>query len=85
MKIIDIINKMANEDSFPKIIKYDEQVFFYKEEYSSHFVLEDDNTIFLDLLSCLNEEVEVLDEEYLEQEKINKITLLGKEIKHGSV
>mgnify|MGYP003289694863 CR=1 FL=1 len=64
MKIIDLLNKIANGEEVPKKIKYDEMIFEYQgsdwlcKKNGWWFITSDDK-----ILENLNDEVEILDEE----------------------
>ena len=70
MKIIDLLNKIANKENLPKKIYYINREFYLKENTYfgdtftlMHYIQEED----------LNEEIEVLEEEKKIPLKINKI------------
>ena len=66
MKIIEILNKIANNEDVPKKIKYDDIV-FKLNEYNCY--INDDDLIFIDSLTQnlnnLNDEVEIIEDEEL--------------------
>ena len=76
MKIIDLLNKIANGEEVPKKIKYKDNIFYYDEQVKDYF--DCDNTYyFIDdyvrnkygITRCLDDEVEILDD----NKKIEKI------------
>jgi len=73
MKIIDLLNKIANGEEVPKKIKYRKCIFEYEEKYKDYFTKDgiipttfDTNgifrNIFLNYNNFLNDEVEILQE-----------------------
>lgn len=79
MKIIDLLNKIANEEEVPKKIKYENIIYAYSEydkdyleypfsdeEYKGLFDMRDNI-----LTQFLNDEIEILDE--LKENKIGKL------------
>lgn len=73
MKIIDLLNKIANGEEIPKKIKYRKCIFEYEEKYKDYFTKNgiipttfDTNgifrNIFLDYNNFLNDEVEIIEE-----------------------
>lgn len=74
IKVIDIMNKIHNEEIVPKQIKYDMKTYFYDEATQDYTDYDRTYGLFGDLLdkqygifSCLNDEVEIIDE--IEEEK----------------
>lgn len=76
MKIIDLLNKIANREEVPKKIKYRKCIFEYEEKYKDYFTKNgiipttfDTNgifrNIFLDYNNFLNDEVEIIEEKKL--------------------
>lgn len=69
MKIIDLLNKIANGEEAPKKIKYDGEeykitkVLLDDNKYYSNYINEDMVCIFPINTNCLNDEVEILDDE----------------------
>lgn len=83
MKIIDLLNKIANGEEVPKKIKYEKHIYEYAEgTYDWSYYIENNGTIkFLltdvfnsddNILDILNGTVEILEEEKKIPEKINK-------------
>ena len=87
MKIIDLLNKIANDEEIPKTIKYQNKIFqwygwtndIYDYVYSGCEGLLNDGTY--NLFAILNQEVEIIEEEKKIPEKLNLDTdeLRGKE------
>lgn len=90
IKVIDIMNKIHNEENVPKQIKYDMKTYFYDETCQDYTDYDRTYGLFSDLLdkqygifSCLNDEVEIIEEEKKIPEKLNieddgnAITLFG--------
>lgn len=74
IKVIDIMNKIHNEETLPKKIMYDFKTYFYDEACQDYTDYDRTYGLFSDLLdkqygifSCLNDEVEIIDE--IEEEK----------------
>lgn len=57
MKIIDILNRIANNEDFPKEIECNEKTFVYAENPIPHFESKEDPNIYLDAMTCLNSEI----------------------------
>ena len=81
IKIIDLFNKIANNEILPVLIKYDGRLWklcenereYYREIFpESVYFFEDYIPNNFDLLCTLNDEVEIIEEEK-EIEKIGKI------------
>ena len=70
MKIIDLLNKIANEEELPKKIKYNNEIFTIREEKDDYA---NQNHWFTDrfCLLDLNEEVEMIEED----KKIEKLNV----------
>ena len=77
MKIIDLLNKIANGEEVPKKIKYEKDTYIHIDNYC--YYCEDTNLILSDRIfaeySKLNDEVEIIEE----PKKIEKldVALLG--------
>lgn len=72
MKVIDLLNKIANGEEVPKEIKYDGLKWNFEEDklyYSDNIWLDD----YCNLSQCLNDEVEIIGED----KKIEKIKILN--------
>ena len=71
MKIIDLINKIANGEEVPKKIKYEDEEFVFTGYDSASKNYDNDLEDLFEVLdgSVLNDEVEILEEEILEEEK----------------
>ena len=69
MKIIDLLNKIANGETFKKL-EYDEEVYIYNEINRNYYDEGENYWLFDDgICSILNEEVEIIEED----KKIEKI------------
>ena len=81
MKIIDLLNKIANDEEVPKKIRYNDTIYYYDEKddnelarYRSEGVF--DKWLFDDCY--LNDEVEILEEDTPTQnQRIERLNLLG--------
>ena len=69
MKIIDLLNKIANGEDKPKKIKYDNQVFEYREDMLDYYCYDYDLNL-MGYQKVLNDEVEILEEEKKIPEKL---------------
>ena len=81
MKIIDLLNKIANGEEVPKRIIYDEYVYKLSED-RENYENEIDPLTTLDwnyiAMNCLNEEVEILNKSLKEEKKIpEKLDISG--------
>ena len=73
IKIIDLFNKIVNNDEVPKKIRYFGEIYEYSEEMK--FYYQNGFSMYRDFFTegnCLNDEVEIIEEEK-EIEKIGKI------------
>ena len=74
MKIIDLLNKIANGEEVPRKFKYKDIIFIYDIELREYFDEEEDNSLnyHFDLTDydILTDEVEILEEEKKIPEKI---------------
>lgn len=77
MKVIDLLNKIANVEEMPKKIVYDNTIYEYKEQYDYKNELQinyysvDEGEDFFNNVFCysLNDEIEIIEED----KKIEKI------------
>ena len=79
MKVIDLLNKIANGEEVPKKIKYDGNLYFYCKPCNIYEIDGNDDLCGKDLynmLDNLNDEVEIIEEE----KEIEKITIREKTI-----
>lgn len=90
MKVIDLLNKIANEEELPKKIKYSGHIYKFDETRNDYENEEKkDWTLFYNrigkcrnMIDCLNDEVEIIEE--IEKPKdIQKLTICGKDIGYG--
>jgi hypothetical protein len=77
MKVIDLLNKIANEDEIPEKIKYENYIYWYDKNWKDYKNAQVEFRSYL--ISCryhntdfLNEEVEIIDDEQEEDKKIEK-------------
>ena len=72
MKIIDLLNKIANGEEVPKKIKYNNKIWNYKEGIMEY--ISDDTCFTLSNFEFdeLNKEIEIIEEEKKIPEKIQK-------------
>ena len=81
MKVIDLLNKIANEEEVPKWVVYDKREYTYREEYKDYVHEVYNNGTMLFLLSnifdkngidiVLNQELDFIEED----KKIKKLDL----------
>lgn len=90
IKVIDIMNKIHNEENVPKQIKYDMKTYFYDEACQDYTDYDRSYGLFSDLLdkqygifSCLNDEVEIIEEEKKIPEKL-KVHGFGDKDENGN-
>jgi len=81
MKVIDLLNKIANNEELPKYIKYDSYKWVFCKEFKDYKKLcdkHDEYTDWLfeeyDLINSLNDEIEII-EDTKEDKPIEKITI----------
>lgn len=86
IKVIELLNKIANGEEMPKKIKYDNHIYEYKKIWEQ-YVLERDSLPLLKIISeynysALNEAVEILEDntEEIEEYKGESFEQLGYEI-----
>ena len=81
MKIIDLLNKIANGEEVPKIIKYDDFTYWYDKTEKDYYRyigydLDNDDVEYLInggfISDILNDEVEIIEEEKKIPEKLEK-------------
>ena len=61
MKVIDLLNKIANGEEVPDKIKHGEYI--YKTRLDGYYKLvTEDNIYCLDVVQCLNDEIEIIEE-----------------------
>ena len=77
MKVIDLLNKIADGIDIPLQIKYDNNIWKYDEMARDYLLIDKSGEEYLiceelNLMYALNEEVEVIEEEQ-EDKKIEKI------------
>lgn len=70
MKIIDLLNKIANGEEVPKKIKYDNQVFEYRKDMLDYYCYDYDLNL-MGYQKVLNDEIEILEEEKKIPEKLD--------------
>lgn len=64
IKIIDLFNKIANNEKLPKKIRYFGEIYEYSEEMK--FYYQNGFSMYRDFFTegnCLNDEVEIIEEE----------------------
>ena len=69
MKVIDILNRIANKEEVPKEIRYNNIDYFWCNQCKIYERLEDDSKDLYNDLDNLNDEVEIIEED----KKIEKI------------
>ena len=80
MKVIELLTKIANGEE-ALLIKYRDKILHWNKDKDRFEDKDSMNTLYEIDFSELNDEVEVIEED----KKIRKITLLGEEIKLGSL
>lgn len=78
IKIIDLLNKMANGEELPKKIKYHNKIYIKRSD--CHWYILENGTFDDDLfvrIDCLNDEVEILDEEEFEDIEMKEMEFIG--------
>ena len=78
MKIIDLLNKIANGEEVPKKIKIWGELFELQEIRDGYKIYKDEHLDYLfgddyDWECCLNDEIEIIEEPKEELEEIDKI------------
>ena len=83
MKIIDLLNKIANGEEVPKKIKYNNNIWNYKEGIMEY--ISDDTCFALSNFEfdVLNDEVEILEEEKKIPEKLGECAYVDGEIAYS--
>ena len=81
MKVIDLLNKIANKEKLPKRIKYNETIYKYQKSiHEKGYVNTDEgyNEWLSDMLNDtekdLNDEVEVLEDEEIDIQEIEELS-----------
>lgn len=84
MKIIDLLNKIANGEEVPKKIKYDNVIYVYVRMWEQYVNEETEKPLLKEIsaynYSGLNNEVEILDDEDEERGLPEKIKITEKSI-----
>ena len=78
MKIIDLLNKIANEEEVPKNIKYDNYILTYNERAQDYYNYNEPTCIYSlldDIHYKLNDKVEIIDDTPKEDKKIEKLNI----------
>lgn len=75
MKIIDLLNKIAKGEEVPEKIKYDNKLYTFDDKKDNYYK-DETTSINWDYvaLHCLNEKVEILEEEKKIPEKLDVIS-----------
>jgi hypothetical protein len=77
MKVIDLYNKIANEEEVPEKIKFRDIIYELKERNYHYYSYKDSaGTLFEEdwfLSTILNDKIEILDEDYIKDKKIEHI------------
>ena len=73
MKVIDLLNKIANGEEVPKLIRYSNTTFKYSFMFTNYLNVEDVYDVLFDdiVTHFLNDEIEIIEE----PKKIEKISL----------
>lgn len=77
IKVIDLFNKIANGEEVPKKLRYNFKTYFYDSETQDYCDWDNTYGLFSDYLennyglsNCLNDEIEILEEEKKIPEKL---------------
>ncbi len=81
MKVIDLLNKIANGEELPKVIKYENRILYLEDEADeypptfNYYDKDGNNALFEGWIGqYLNDEVEIIEE----NKEIEKITNIGR-------
>ena len=74
MKVIDLLNKIANGEKVPKKIKYNNKIYEYTYEIDWYLREDLKSELFIDK-KYLNDEIEIIEDTSKEDKKIEKIDL----------
>ena len=83
MKVIDLLNKIANGEEVPEIIEFDDTKYYFRKIYKEYYRFDNSSTLYRDynVFKILNDEVEIIEEdkeiEELEFCKIDDDTISG--------
>lgn len=80
MKVIDILNKMANYEKMPKCIKVSGEIYKYYSSYKDYLKEDSSKWFISDFVDCysdFNKEVEIIEDTPKEDKKIKKIKSLN--------
>lgn len=70
MKVIDLLNKIANGEEVPKKIKYQGDIYSYDEEFELYMLKGEEISLLQNVYECdLTDEIEII-EEYKEIEEL---------------
>ena len=77
MKVIDLLNKIANGEEVPKKIKYDNDIWNYDEISRDYELFDVSGNLYLfdeelNITKALNDEVEIIEEDKQEPKPITK-------------
>lgn len=80
MKVIDLLNKIADGEKVPKKIKYEDEYFVFNEEWHTYVCCDHDLTPLFSQFNMLkfkflNEEVEILEDTIKEIDEIKELDL----------
>lgn len=88
MKVIDLLNKIANGEEVPKEIKYDTMNYYFRNyDYKEvHGELIDEQTSFIERINFyrLNDEIKIIEEEK-EIEELNLMFPICNDIKNAEL
>ena len=71
MKVIDLLNKIANGEELPKKFKYEDMIFYLNQELNEHYSNEHSFNYYYDItdIDVLNDEVEIIEDTPKEEKK----------------
>jgi hypothetical protein len=88
MKLIDIFNKIANDEPVPKKVKFNDEIYTYKPEWKDYADEDEHYGLFVDTISntyqitkMLNEEIEIIEED----KKIEKLDCVNKKDGYSTI
>lgn len=81
MKVIDLLNKIANKEDVPKKIKYNDNIYELKHSVNHLYNYIDDNCDYLEddwyLTNILNDEIEIIEDKKI-PEKLDTLTYINR-------
>ena len=75
MKVIDLLNKIANGEEVPKEIKYEYHRYLYNESFHNYYQVMSGGNLLRFSIQDLNDEVEIIEYTPKEDKKIEHLDL----------